>query len=352
MRAGTFTVVLLLASLGVSSARGDPPAEPPAVPPADTAPSGAAPAEAAPADAPPAAPAPDALAMLERLHEDVNAYREPPPRTRTDTALYDAWKAILERRAGPMLARLQRLVDSKYWVHGPDGRVMLAPEYWPMFIREMSALYVALAGAYEQYGDVRVKFYARGPERPPTLALPHSLLHLQTLESDLIAQSSNGYPIWANDVAAYWALMHQVEAEWLRRRIAYEEWQRREAERIAVIEEAQAAIGEGLAMQRNALFMQMIAVRTLVATLQAQEEERLHDLAAQIRDEKARKEATDALQGMRRGRFAAARHASSASSDYGSLLRREWLGPHMQWTPRIQRAAAAPPPEKEPAAQE
>jgi hypothetical protein len=110
----------------------------------------------------------------------------------------------------------------------------------------------------------------------------------------------------------------------IRREAAVARWK----EAVQRVEDALARIEMGFQFQRDALALEMLAVRSIVAALQAAEEERLRalvDLRPPGSDERAAGEAI--LVEMASGRLEAEGLTEPPVSNYGSILRARWLRP-------------------------
>ncbi len=363
------TLVLLAGAPGPARAEppvtplpgGETPPPPQAPPPAEApAPPPAGPGAAAPGQAGEPAPpeAPDLLVFLATLEAQVAALGRPPPRTPTDHGLYDAWKAILEPRAGRMAGRLRRLSEKPRWVRGPDGRVQhLQPASWDAAVRELAGLYTELDGALQQYRTVRItltrptSFGNVGPEPgPPDPTAPdRALERLESSAATLATKAASGQVIWAEEVVQYWNLLRTAEIEVERYARDLERWERL----LQQVSDLQARVAYGLSFQRRTLSLHKFALRAVTAALQAAEEDRLRGEAARLLPpgSPAAEQAAQLLEGLRGARNAAEAHGSGSAAQWGSLLRQRWLGPRARLVALL--AAAVPasqPPQPPPGA--
>jgi hypothetical protein len=238
------------------------------------------------------------------LRDAVRVHRTPPPRTRGDRALWEAWNAILRPRLPRLGPASEWFADAQRWEYEGDVAVRLVPGLWASALSHASALFVTLRAAAGQYGRVRVVF------RPP-----------------------NAFGIVRGAPSAPGATRAERDAD---RRTTDARRDQREARLARTLEAASA----GLAATRDALAAQAHMVQTLVARMQHAEEMRLGDdceMCFEV-DRGDRAVARETLRLMKIGRLNAESFAGERSSEYGSLLRRDWLRHHRSLMKRVERA--------------
>jgi hypothetical protein len=276
---------------------------------------------------------PDFLALLGELKDRLAEHEMPPPRTDRDHALHDAWSSILKPRAARMTARVRGLLKRSRWEfvveNGVERARRFLPKEWDGVVREMSMLYVELAGALEQYS--RAKVTLTTPLGAPATPVPpypqdpaSTLAAIHSLEHDYWVRWRSGGVVVPLQLHGYWHLLGSLQAELIRREAAVARWK----EAVQRVEDALARIEMGFQFQRDALALEMLAVRSVVAALQAAEEERLRALVDQRppgSDERAAGEAI--LVEMASGRLEAEGLTEPPVSNYGSILRSRWLRP-------------------------
>ncbi len=339
-------------SLGTLAWAEDPPPAPPVAPPAQAPPSEVPPSELPLADAPPLEGV-DAQRLLEApqgpldlrafvltLEGQLRELKTPPRKTPTDHALFDAWTSILEPRVSRMAARLKRIAEEPRWTHAPGGApgstgLILTPEAWDVVVREAASLYAELGGALEQYTRFRVSFTAPagfgllgpGAGVPDPSAQDRALERLFSLESALEVKLASGQLIWTAELTWYWNLARRAELELRRFQEDLERWQRQ----VAAFEDLQARVAYGLTFQRQSLRMLMFGVRSLLAALQAAEEDRLRVVVEALAPDHARRADAQALLAeLRTARNAAEAHSGAQPSGWGTLLRQRWMGPRLR----------------------
>lgn len=262
-----------------------------------------------------------------------------PRRTATDHALYDIWVAAIK----PRLPRLKQALtemgrDVRFEVEPDTHRAIgIASDQWPRFIREAAALHAGLAGALDGYMKSNVKItspFGLGLDQPAGLApegYPIEALGLFAYERELNRRLLLGHHVaWPDEVHAYRAFLARLQFELARRE---EAWRRREIARqnAALLADAAAAYEAAIGERVDELGVMLLSVRTLVATLQAVEEDRLHRHVAAVDPADPGRAALDAhLVKLRSGRLEARRRADESAGRYGSLLRTDWLGPRFK----------------------
>jgi hypothetical protein len=288
---------------------------------------------------PPPAP-PDFLLLVRSLKERLAEHETPPAKTDRDHALHDAWTSILRPRAARMTARAKGLLLRKRWrfeTHdGVERAAGLLPGEWDAAIREMSMLYVELGGALEQYLHVKVTLTTPLGD-PGTPVPPHpsgdpldTQRAIEELERDFWARWSSGQVLFPEQLQQYWILLASLERELVRREEALRRWE----EAMRRVEDALARLSMGFQFQRENLKLEMLAVRSLVAALQAAEEDRLgREVAERLAPgTDARARAGELLVEMAAGRLAAEGLDEPPVSQYGSILRSRWLRPRAKLT--------------------
>ncbi|MHC5012513.1 MAG: hypothetical protein ACYTG6_16475 [Planctomycetota bacterium] len=284
-------------------------------------------------EAPPAAEdAPvDVLAFLEDLETTLEAFLEPPEKTATNRALYDAWYAILRPRAARMLRRVKQIRKSRRWETDPAGErpAHLKPEAWTTVIRELASLYAELGGALEQYEGVDIVLTPRrwepgiSPPRPPRIHwIGLGLSELRRLEHEFRRRRHLGHIPWRREVYHYWDLARRIELQYELYDRRRREWEEAQAE----LEDLEQKIEGALRFRREVLSLQMLSVRTLTAALQTEEENRLRErIEALPADSTAREAAEPLARKLREARLDAEDH-TGAPAEYGAILRSRWLG--------------------------
>jgi hypothetical protein len=275
----------------------------------------------------------DLRAFVLTLEGQLRELKTPPRKTPTDHALFDAWTAILEPRVGRMAARLKRIAEEPRWALAPAGTSrILTPEAWDVVVREAASLYAELGGALEQYTRFRVSFTPpagfglQGPGAgvPDPSAQDRALERLVSLEAALEVKLASGQLIWTAELTWYWNLARRAELEMRRFQEDLERWQRQ----VAAFEDLQARVAYGLTFQRQSLRMLMFGERSLLAALQAAEEDRLRVLVEALAPDHARRTDAQALLAeLRTARNAAEAHSGAQPSGWGTLLRQRWMGP-------------------------
>jgi hypothetical protein len=99
----------------------------------------------------------DFLARVDAIRRTLAALVVEPAKETLRRAIHDGWRIILRPRAGAMLARLDDLIKAKYWSFGDDDKAdFLTPEGWKNNERDLSTLYVEVAGCLAQYLRIHV----------------------------------------------------------------------------------------------------------------------------------------------------------------------------------------------------
>ncbi len=278
----------------------------------------------------------DLRAFVLTLEGQLTELKTPPRKTPTDHALFDAWTSILEPRVGRMAGRLKRIGEEPRWAPATDGASrILTPEAWDVVVREAASLYAELGGALEQYTRFRVSFTAPaglgllgpGAGVPDPSAQDRAFERLVSLEAALELKLTTGQLIWTSELTWYWNLARRAELELRRFQEDLERWQRQ----VAAFQDLQARIAYGLTFQRQSLRMLMFGLRSLLAALQAAEEDRLRTAVAALAPEHPRRADADTLlTELRSARNAAEAHSGAQPSGWGTLLRQRWMGPRLR----------------------
>ena len=259
-----------------------------------------------------------------------------PQRTSTDHALYDIWTAAIKPRLPRLKQSLNEMGRDIRFELDPDTHraVGIAPDQWSRFIREAAALHAGLAGALDGYMKSSVKItspFGLGLDQPAGVApegYPIEALGLFAYERELNRRLLLGQNVaWPDEVHAYRTFLARLQFELARRE---EAWRRREIARqnAALLADAAAAYEAAIGERVDELGVMLLSVRTLVATLQAVEEDRLHRHVASVDPADASRATLDGeLIKLRSGRLEARRRADESAGRYGSLLRSDWLAP-------------------------
>jgi hypothetical protein len=328
--------VAALAALPFSAAFADDP-PPPSDPPAPQDPQQPPPGKDAPAlpgfgGGPAAggeAPKPvDLFEYLDQVKKLLQEHERVPHHTETDHFLYDAWLAILQPRAARMTGRVKELMERRRWEFDETGAPKtLKPEHWNEAVGNLASLYTELAGAGRGYVDARLKIVQTRPLNDPHPydgPVPGEW-NLAALENQLVGKLNGGGVVWADEVAAYWILLGQVQRDLARQAESIRQWEERQQARQEQLEALVQRNQVGLEAKKQMLWLQMLTVRMLTAALQTREEDRLRTLWTAVPEAQRGGSTVQAtLDQMRLLRLDAEKHAQPPASEYGSLLRK-WL---------------------------
>jgi hypothetical protein len=244
-------------------------------------------------------------ALRGRLHEE---FASPPPRDRKQSAVLDAWRAIVKPRLGDVLRRLSDLELSRRWeLDGEERAVRLLPSEWDHVVRQIvSPCHARLAGALSQYHTARVVW-------APPLRL--------------------GVEVGTN---APVGTKKEIEAQ--RKAAATERGKAERATRESYRATVQAVLA-AFAERREGLTDALRALQRITASLQAAEEARLRErLASLAEDSPIRRQVRRDLQQCRELRLDAAAFpvgdALRGEAAWGGLLRR-WLAPRRRASGRF-----------------
>ena len=283
-----------------------------------------------PAAAPEATVEVDVLAFVKSMREQLALHSKAPRHTAIDHGLYDLWHAILRPRIGRMIRRVQDLQHPKRWTKSEQGLVLgLAPDAWSRTTRNMAALYTELGAALKRYERASVSFtspYGLGLDRRPAVYVGYPLEHLGpvAMERELYRRLRGGRVIWRDELRAHWRLLGRFHLHYLRQAHL---WQRVEVPgEPEAMRAAHEKHEEAIDRTAESLRVQMLGLRTLMATLQAVEEDRLRTkvLASTLNPE-AQGALLEMLGTMRQGRLDARDYEGDKHAEYGQRLRSRWL---------------------------
>ena len=164
--------------------------------------------------------------------------------------------------------------------------------------------------------------------------------NLAALENQLVGKLNQGGVVWADEVAAYWLLLGQVQRDLARQAEVIRQWEERQQARQDQLNSLVQRNQVGLEAKKQMLWLQMLTVRMLAAALQAREEDRLRALWSALPEaQRNASPAKGAFDQMRALRLDAEKHSQPPASEYGSLLRK-WLVPRAEAI----KALGTPPP--------
>ncbi|MDJ0973029.1 MAG: hypothetical protein QNJ98_01040 [Planctomycetota bacterium] len=261
------------------------------------------------------------------LRNRMAAYTVTPRATTRESSVRSAWRVGLKPRARRMLARMDRVADSKRWdVRGatPDTWAPTS-ETTARTLRELASLYVEIDAAQRQMAKARVveqQVLQFGHIRPRAKRQPTREMEVNGYQGQAGFHLNHVFGGGPTSIGV--GLQSKVRR--VRVKIYDREVEQFLAEkRQAKIDAQVAAIRARIDAYTNALGKDLELVRTLTASLQLAEEMRLATAAAELEDAAQRAEARDLLDQMKVGRIEARRTAFEKASRFGTSLRRDWL---------------------------